>query len=37
MIIPSTIAEYLNLCGRLHNWRYVGMSVMLACFTKGFI
>ena len=31
------LREYLDLCGRPHNFRYVGMSVMLACFTIGVI
>lgn len=35
--IPKNIGEYLKLCGRPHKLKYVGMSVMLACFTKGFI
>ena len=31
---PATIDAYLRLCGRPHNFRYVGMSVMLSCFMK---
>jgi hypothetical protein len=29
---PATIDAYLKLCGRPHNFRYVGISVMLSCF-----
>ena len=31
---PATIEGYLKLCGRPHNFRYVGMSVMLSCIMK---
>jgi len=32
--IPDSIAEYLRLCGRPHNLRYVEMSVMLSYFMR---
>lgn len=33
----AVLAMYLRLCGRPHNGKYVGISVMLARFSKGFI
>jgi hypothetical protein len=30
----TDIATYLRLCGRLHKRKYVGISLMLACFIK---
>lgn len=32
----DSIATYLRLCCRLHKRRYVGISLMLACFIKCF-
>ena len=34
MSMPADIPDYLMLCGRPHNMRYVGMSVMLSWSTK---
>ena len=34
MPVPDSISDYLRLCGRQHKRRYVGISLMLACFIK---
>ncbi len=34
MPVPDSISDYLRLCCRPHNLRYVGISLMLACFIK---
>ena len=34
MPAPESISDYLRLCWRPHNLKYVGISLMLACFIK---
>ena len=33
MPVPSSLHEYMALCGAPHNAIYVARSVMLSCFT----